>query len=140
MYGLLSFPFDLKICNGSKIKPEKSFFISNVGTGITCFPCVCLILLASCISSSVATSVMYIVSVSSGNPKFSLIFFIILSEVPKINMLSGLYFLKAFFISSASWGLLNNAFFTVSILVAAFFAETPAITSFSFIKSPSSII
>ena len=56
IYGFSPIPFDLKICNGSNKYPEKSFFSSNVGTGITCFPCVTRILRAFSISSSVATS------------------------------------------------------------------------------------
>ncbi len=66
--------------------------------------------------------------------KLVLIFSIIPSDVPKISKLSGLYFLKAFLISSAFSWFKNNAPFTVSILVGAFLAETPAITSLSLIK------
>ena len=102
MYGCCPFPLDLKIWSGSNKYPEKSFFISNVGTGITCFPSVTRILLAFSISSSVATSVIYIVSEISGNPKFAAIFCTIPSDVPNINMLSGLYFLNAFIIGSLS--------------------------------------
>lgn len=139
MYGLLS-PLDLNICNGSSMYPEKSFFISNVGTGITCFPCVTLIFFAVFISSSVATSFIYIVFSIGGSSRFFAIFSTIPSDVPSIKIDSGLYFFKAFIISFFSFSSINIACFTVSILVGAFFADSPATTSFSFTRSPSSII
>ena len=46
----------------------------------------------------------------------------------------------SFLISCCSSGLINKAFFTVSIFVGAFFAEVPAITALSFISKPSSIM
>jgi len=62
------------------------------------------------------------------------------SDVPNIKIASGLYFFIAFCTSFFLSSVKNNAFFTVSILVGAFFAEEPAITLWSFIRSPSSII
>ena len=120
--------------------PAKSLFISKVGTGITCLPSVVLILLAVSISVSVATSFIYIVFSGFGKPRLSAIFSTIPSDVPRINIASGLIFLIASRILSLSFLSMNIAFFTVSILVGAFFAELPATTSLSLIKSPSSII
>ena len=102
MYGFSPFPLLLKICKGSNKYPEKSFFISKVGTGITCLPSVTRIRLAVSISCLVATSCIYTVSFICGNPKFAAIFCTIPSDVPNINILSGLYFLKAFVISCFS--------------------------------------
>ena len=75
-----------------------------------------------------------------GNPKFDAIFATIPSDVPNINIDFGAYFINAFCISCFSFSSMNRACFTVSIFVGAFFADSPATTSFSFIRSPSSII
>ena len=62
-----------------------------------------------------------------GNFKFDAIFSTIPSDVPKISIFDGLCFCNAFSICSCSSSFRNNACFTVSIFVGAFFAESPAI-------------